>query len=89
MAIAVWARLVCPGGALVRAELLTPYVVELLADDALRAGPDARLEISLGPGADETDVARLRRELARLGRHGVDVSIARVGMHGADYPTAA
>jgi|SoiMetStandDraft_2_1073263.scaffolds.fasta_scaffold224846_2 hypothetical protein len=75
MAVPVWARLVSPGGALVRAELLTPYVVELLADDALRAGPDARLEIRLGPGADEADVARLRRELASLGRRGVDVSL--------------
>jgi hypothetical protein len=76
MAIPLWARLVSPGGALVRAELLTPYVVELLADDALRAGRDARLEIRLGPGADETDVARLRRELAVLGRHAVDVGLA-------------
>ena len=76
MSVPVWARLVSPGGALVRAELLTPYVVELLADDALRAGRDARLEIRLGPGADESDVVRLRRDLAWLGRHGVDVSIA-------------
>ena len=76
MAVPVWARLVSPGGALVRAELLTPYVVELLADDALRAGRDARLEIRLGPGADETDVARLRRDLAWLGRRGIDVSVA-------------
>ena len=76
MAVPLWARLVSPGGSLVRAELLTPYVVEMLADDALRAGPDARLEIRLGPGADETDVARLRRDLARLGRHGIDVSVA-------------
>ena len=73
----VWARLVSPGGELVRAEPLTPYVVEMLTDDALRAGRDARLEIRLGPGANETDVARLRRDLAKLGGHGVDVSIAR------------
>jgi hypothetical protein len=67
----------------VRAELLTPYVVELLADDALRAGRDVRLDIRLGPGANESDVARLRRGLASLGRHGVDVTIARID------PTAA
>src|SRR2546428_11525105 len=43
--VPVRTRLVSPHGELLRAALLTPYVAETIAGDALRAGRGARLEI--------------------------------------------
>ena len=83
----VWTRLVSSGGDLVRADVLTPYVAETLAEDALRAGRGARLEVDVG-GASDDAIARLRQELSWLARHGIDVSVARRGRR-TDYPTAA
>jgi acyl carrier protein len=86
--VPIWTRLVSSGGELLRADFLTPYVAETLAEDAVRAGRGARLEVRLG-AMDDACVARLREELAWLARHGVDVSVARRGRGQKDYPTAA
>jgi acyl carrier protein len=83
------ARLVSPRGQLLRAEFLTPYVVETIADDALHAGPGARLEVTLGPGTDDAQLARVREQFAWLTEHGVDLSIGRSAQRETHYPSAA
>jgi acyl carrier protein len=83
------ARLLSPRGQLLRAEFLTPYVAELIADDALHAGPGARLELTLGPRTDDAQLARVREEFAWLTAHGVDLSIGRSTQRDAHYPSAA
>jgi acyl carrier protein len=81
--IAVGIRLLSPlraaRGALVRAELLTPYAVETIVEDALRAGPGARLELTLAYGTNEEEMAHVRARFARLEARGVDVSATKQG----------
>ena len=60
-----------------RAGELTPYVIEVIRADALRAGRGARLEVTMPASADDVDLAVVRHEFARLGRHGVDVTVHR------------
>lgn len=77
------------GGALERAEWLTPYVVQTIMDDALRGGPGTRLELMLPATADETALASVRRHFARLGTRGLDVRVARAGNRAGRTPAAA
>jgi len=63
-----------PHGEIRRAGVLSPYAAELLAEDALRAGPGARLEIAVGTGESLEEV---RRRFAWLGRRGVEVAVRR------------
>ena len=53
------ARVVSAGdewpGELQRAGELTPYAAETICDDALRAGPGARLEITVAAGTDDVE----------------------------------
>jgi acyl carrier protein len=81
--IAVWTRLLSPlraaRGALVRADLLTPYVAETIVEDALRAGPGARLELTVAAGAGEDTMARVRARFADLEARGVDVRVTKQG----------
>jgi acyl carrier protein len=64
-------------GSLERWGTLTPYDVEILFADALRAGPGARLEMELQPGTADADLAATRVRLAPLAARGVEVSIRR------------
>lgn len=77
----VWARVVPPrGGAhgdLQRAGWLTPYAAETIAEDALRAGPGARLEVSVPSTVSDTKLALLSDQFAWLGSRGVQVSVRR------------
>jgi len=75
----VWARLVRPGGTLERAAWLTPYVAETIAEDALRAGRGARLEVTVAAQANDAALARVREQLGWLAERGIDVSVARDG----------
>jgi acyl carrier protein len=75
--IPVWARLVSARGELVRAELLTPYAVETIAESALHADPGARLEILVPPTTAEADVARVRARFGWLREHGIELSVGR------------
>jgi acyl carrier protein len=75
--IPVWARLVSSRGELVRAEILTPYAVETIAESALHAEPGARLEILVPPTAPEADVARVRARFAWLSERGIELSVGR------------
>jgi acyl carrier protein len=95
----VWARVVSPRtGAhadLQRAGWLTPYAAQTIAEDALRAGPGARLEMSVPTSVSDDRLARLRDQFAWLSRRGVQVSVRRdhhmgpIGQRGAHRHAAA
>lgn len=74
----VWARIVPgasrPGGTVERTAWLTPYVVETIAEDAVRAGPGSRLELTV-TGSLAGGLTRVRDQFARLRRQGIPVSI--------------
>jgi hypothetical protein len=57
--------------------LLTPYAAESLADDALRAGPGAHLELSLAPRTNDGTLVRVRNQFSRLGERGIEVEVRR------------
>jgi len=48
--------------------MLTPYALELIAEEALRAGPGARLELTLPVGTSAAGVARVNRGLCAPAR---------------------
>ena len=62
-------------GGVQRALLLTPYAAETVAEDAVRAGPGARLEITLRGRVVGGTVARVRALFARLVERGVPVHV--------------
>jgi len=65
-----------------RADELTPYAMEVVAEDAARAGRGALLEVTMPASADDVDLAVMRGEFAWLGRRGVDVTIHRDASRG-------
>ena len=65
------------GGGLERAGELTPYEIQLLVADALRAGPGARLEMELAASTDDAGLATTRKRFAWLVGRGVAVSVRR------------
>ena len=65
-----------PARYLARADALTPYEIQLITEDAVRAGRGARLEIVVSAPTDRTIVDTLRDAFARLAERGVDVHIA-------------
>ena len=76
----VWARVVSARGAsgdIQRAGWLTPYTAETIAEDALRAGRGARLEVAVSPSLSDATLAELQDEFAWLGERGVHVSVRR------------
>jgi acyl carrier protein len=62
---------------LVRTEWLTPYDAETIAEDALRAGRGARLDVSLPVEASTADTAQVEERFARLRGHGLGVTVHR------------
>src|SRR5438093_1388426 len=60
-----------------RAGELTPYEIQLLVADALRAGPGARLEMELPASTDDAGLATTRKRFAWLVGRGVAVSVRR------------
>jgi acyl carrier protein len=58
-----------------RSTLLTPYAVETVADDAIAAGPGARLEVGLRGQAGAGALERVRVLFARLGSRGIRVQV--------------
>ena len=85
--VQVWAHLVSPRGQLVRAELLTPYAAQTIAEDALRAGPGARLEIAVAEDASDAELAGVRAEFGWLADHGLALRIGRA--HRPDAPRSS
>src|SRR5262249_40550621 len=75
----VAARIACaegpPAATLHRVGWLTPYTAQTIGEDALRAGPGARLQVAVAPGADAASLARVRDAFAWLGTRGVQVTI--------------
>jgi acyl carrier protein len=77
-----WARIAAGDGrrrGLLRAGPLTAYVLETVADEALRGGRGAWVEVALPAGSTDAQVARVASDLARLARRGVDVRVRRDG----------
>jgi len=77
----VWARVLPADGRsdtiLERAGQLTPYTAETIADDALHAGPGARLEMCVPTDTSDVTLTRLADDFAWLERRGVQVSVRR------------
>ena len=89
----VWARVVPPQGELgpknlQRVGWLTPYTAETIAEDALRAGRGARLEVTVPPSVNDAGLASLQDQFAWLGDKGVLVSVRRDHHLGAGRPAA-
>jgi acyl carrier protein len=75
----MWSRVAPSGGetALERSGLLTPYAVEAIAEDAVRAGHGAQLEVMVAASTDDVRLARVRHQFAWLGTHDVRVTVRR------------
>jgi acyl carrier protein len=77
----VWACVTSPraeaSGNIQRAGWLTPYTAETIAEDALRAGRGAKLEVAVAPTVSDVGLAQLQEEFAWLGERGVQVSVRR------------
>ena len=88
-----WARLLSPraraGAELLRTDFLTPYAAATLAEDAVRAGRGARLELTLGTGTDDASLHRVREQFAWLAQHGVEVDVARGEPSATPVPSRA
>lgn len=66
-----------PGGALARLDTLTPYAVETIAEDALRLGRGARLEVTVAAATGDAGLAYAERALGGLRKRGVQVHVVR------------
>jgi len=77
----VWSRVVPAaaenGSSLLRADLLTPYATEEIADDALRAGRGARLEVTVPAVTTDAGLAWVHDLFAWLDKRGVQVTVNR------------
>ena len=75
------ARVVSAGdgwsGELRRAGELTPYVAQTIAEDALRAGPGARLEVTVDGDTDDAGLGRVQDQFAWLRARGIQVDVHR------------
>jgi len=65
------------GGRLWRAGLLTPYDAEIIGEDALRAGPGARLDLTVRAKTSEASCVQVRERFAWLADRGVTVRVHR------------
>jgi len=76
----IWARIVPPAGessgTLERTGWLTPYTAETIAEDAVRAGRGARVELTVAASTTE-GLVRAQRQFAGLGKRGVLVTVRR------------
>ena len=65
------------GGRLWRAGPLTPYDAEAIGEDALRAGPGAHLDLTVGAKTSEASCVQVRERFAWLVERGVTVRVHR------------
>jgi hypothetical protein len=56
---------------------LTPYTVQTIAEDALRAGRGARLEVTVAAATSPAELRRVRHRLAHLANRGIQVHVSR------------
>ena len=77
----MWARVLSPagesGGSLERVGWLTPYAAETIAEDALRTGHGARLEVAVAASTDDVGLARVQQQFAWLAERDVRVTVGR------------
>jgi acyl carrier protein len=77
----VRARITTPGRAamtaLERTEMLTPYAVEAIGEDTLRAGPGAELHLTLPATSDDATVHHVRERFAWLLARQIEVRVSR------------
>ncbi len=77
----MWARVLPPAGEsgrrLERSGWLTPYTAEAIAEDAVRAGHGARLEVAVAASTDDVGLAHVRHQFAWLGERDVRVTVRR------------
>jgi hypothetical protein len=62
-----------------RAEWLTPYAAQTIAEDALYAGRGSRLEVEMPSSSSDAELAQVAERFARLPPRGVDVQVRRSG----------
>ena len=77
---AIWARVISSrpsGGEIQHGGWLTPYTAETIAEDALRAGRGARLDVAVPATLSDDGLAQLQDEFAWLGDRGVQVNVHR------------
>lgn len=67
-------------GPLYRSGWLTPYTAQTIADDALRAGPGAHLDVAVAPATDDLELDLVREELGWLAGRGIHVRIHRAAL---------
>jgi len=58
-----------------RVLVLTPYAVETLTADALRAGVGARIELAVGAGESAETLARVRKQFRLLEERGIQLEV--------------
>jgi acyl carrier protein len=63
--------------AIQRAGWFTPYLLQTIAEDAIRAGCGARLEVTAPGETDNDALAQVEAEVAWLRRRGIDVVVRR------------
>ena len=73
----VHARVQGERGTIERTDVLTPYGAETIADDARRAGPNARLDVTVPAETTDAGVAAVHERFTPLVGHGVDVHVVR------------
>lgn len=76
-------------GTFERVGLLTPYLAETLADDVLRSGPGARIEVMVPAPAEEQALQHVRNAFSWLARRGVQVVVQRERQGGPSCQSAA
>jgi hypothetical protein len=60
-----------------RVNWLTPYTAEMIAEDARRAGPGTRLELTVPPRTSDSGLAAVERLFAWLREAGIEVRVTR------------
>ncbi len=74
------------GHLLERAGLLTPYLAETLADDVLRAGHGAGIDLVLPDGVDTNTVQAVHAAFASIAGHGVEICVSTAREEAARRP---
>jgi acyl carrier protein len=60
-----------------RNEMLTPYMIESIGEDTLRAGPGSQLQLTLPAHCDDAAVHKVRDRFAWLGERQIEVRVSR------------
>jgi acyl carrier protein len=80
-AVSVRARITPPAGtartALERADVLTPYAIESIGEETLRAGAGAQLTLTLPATCDDAALQQVRERFAWLIARKIDVRVGR------------